>query len=380
MHNHMEVIRFVALLEVRNALWPIPIGTIGLLLFIGFQVVMAYKAYVQGNANAWKEAREKIWNMFLGFILLIALFSGLLFVLLKYVGVRNDGEFNPLKLLELIKQSSSFYFPDLYAAGEKLLPKPLGVTSLYDFLLNITRLAISWFLYPALIVMWMWCGYSYVAAQGNPERLNKTHKWLLAAVLCTIFIFMIQGFLSAAQGTVQKILSGTKSSTESSSATRAGGGAGGGAASLMSLCPSGSTGSGGTCSKGDVFGNVLGKALKGLPSLSDLKKLNSALGHPNVTPSEQAKATSAYQNCMTKGGTEDDCATAYENSLKDSEKTSAPGTSDTNYADTADTYDSNYKQDVDTGYQDTSYDTQESNPEPETSPSSYESDIPSQDI
>lgn len=86
------------------------------------------------------------------------------------------------------------------------LPNPIGVTSLYDFILSVLSLVMKFFIYPALIAMWVWSGFSYVLAQGAPEKLSKTHKLLMWAFVSTLVVFMTQGFLSSLKGSVQKIL------------------------------------------------------------------------------------------------------------------------------------------------------------------------------
>jgi hypothetical protein len=92
------------------------------------------------------------------------------------------------------------------AVNSKHLPNPVGVDNLYDFLLQAVRLVVRFFVYPALIAMWVWTGFSFVFAQGAPEKLNKAKKLLLWAFFSTLIIFMIQGFLLALQGSVAKIL------------------------------------------------------------------------------------------------------------------------------------------------------------------------------
>lgn len=94
------------------------------------------------------------------------------------------------------------------SSGQQL-PNPLGITSLYDFILAVLATVMKFFIYPALIAMWVWSGFSYVLAQGAPEKLAKTHKLLMWAVVTTLIVFMIQGFLVAIKGSVETILPGS---------------------------------------------------------------------------------------------------------------------------------------------------------------------------
>jgi hypothetical protein len=91
---------------------------------------------------------------------------------------------------------------------------PTSVNSLYDFILNILRLVMRFFVFPALIAIWVWTGFSFVLAQGAPEALAKAKKLLLWATISTFIIFMIQAFMTAVSGTVQKVLSEKTESIE----------------------------------------------------------------------------------------------------------------------------------------------------------------------
>jgi hypothetical protein len=227
------------------------------IVFISYRFVMAWFALQQGNANAYKEALQKSGNAMLGFLLIVALFGGLLTVFLKYFGVKDQ----PLKLLELL---SSGFVEHAYAQArpDGLLPNFFGSDDIYDLLLSAFRLIMRFFIYPSLIVIWVWTGFSFVMAQGAPEALTKAKKWLLWAFLTTLVIFVLQGFLVAMRGTVEKILPGstTTSSSQSVSVGTLDGRGQPVDGALGSACTtsSGSTGqigSDGTCSVGRGAGS-----------------------------------------------------------------------------------------------------------------------------
>ena len=75
--------------------------------------------------------------------------------------------------------------------------------------MSAVRAAIRFFLYPAVVIMWVWSGFQFVYAQGNPEGLKKARSWLFWAVVTTLVMFTIQGFLMALQASAQKILPST---------------------------------------------------------------------------------------------------------------------------------------------------------------------------
>ena len=183
----------------------ISIGLVLLVVFITSRVVIAWFALRQGNASAYKDALQKAGNALLGFMLIVALFGGLLFAMLQYFGVKGEGnDINPLQLLKLF---SDAFIPHAYAQGQTL-PNPIRANSLYDLILDVVRLIMRFFIYPALISIWVWTGFAFVFAQGRPEALTKAKKWLMWAFATTLVIFFLQAFLVAVQGTVQKILPG----------------------------------------------------------------------------------------------------------------------------------------------------------------------------
>jgi len=188
----------------------VSVGLPLLVVFITYRFVMAWFALQQGNANAYKEALKQSGNALLGFFFVVALFGGLMMILLKYLGVKDE-------VFPLLKLLSDAFIPHAYAAGEpKYLPNFVQATSIYDLILSVLELVMRFFIYPSLIVMWVWTGFAFVLAQGAPEAINKAKKWLMWAFVTTLVIFLLQAFLVAVQGTVERIL-GTSSATSSGS-------------------------------------------------------------------------------------------------------------------------------------------------------------------
>lgn len=175
-----------------------------LIAIIAYRFVMAWFAAANGQTGAYKEATKKAAQSVLGFIILIALFGGVLTVLLKYIGATDD----VIKLLDLIKTA---FIPTAYAQ-QTMLPTPIQDTNIYDFMLKILALVVRFFIYPALIVIWVWTGFAFVLAQGKPDALSKAKKLLVWATISTFVVVMIQAFLFAAKGTVEEILPGSTTS------------------------------------------------------------------------------------------------------------------------------------------------------------------------
>jgi hypothetical protein len=181
-------------------------------IIIGSYFVLAYFQRVQGNERAYREAWGKTFTSISGLFILILLFGGALGYILEFFGV------DP-KYLRLImpfsapaKTSLLIFFPHAYAADGDMLPNPVsGVDNLYDFIRQALRLIMRFFVYPALIVAWVWTGFAFVLAQGAPEQLNKAKKLLVGVFITTLVIFMIQGFILALKSTFEKVLPGVTS-------------------------------------------------------------------------------------------------------------------------------------------------------------------------
>jgi hypothetical protein len=204
----------------------VPIGSALLVVFIIFRLLMAQKALMEGNAQAYKEAGKKIGNAIFGFFIVVAVVGGLLLAMLKFLSV------DPRFLQLLSDAVIGAFIPHAYA---QYLPNPLGTNNLYDFILTVVRTVIRFFVYPAIIAVWVWTGFAFVAAQGAPEALMKAKKWLMWAIICTVLIFMTEAFLFALRGTVNQILP--------NSATTAGVGTGG----TPYVPPTGTSGTASVC-------------------------------------------------------------------------------------------------------------------------------------
>lgn len=190
----------------RVLTYVVALGLPILVVFVVYRFVLAWFALREGNANAYKEALKKSTNAVLGFLFIIALFGGLLAVFLRYLTV-NEQYFKILKMFTEVFVSSAYAQSQATTSQVTTLPNPLGVNSLYDFLMAGLRLIMRFFIYPAVIVAWVWTGLAFVMAQGNPTKLENAKKWLVGVFITTIVIFMVQAFITALSGSVKKILS-----------------------------------------------------------------------------------------------------------------------------------------------------------------------------
>lgn len=176
----------------------VAIGSAAMFVFIAYRLIQSQFAVMQGNAGARMVASKNIFNALVGFFIIVALFGGLFIFGLGALGAQSW----TTKLLQLL---SDAFIPHAYAANDKLLPNPLFANNLFDLILAIVSLVIKFFVYPAIITLWVWSGFQFVYSQGNPEGLKKAKSWLLWTVIITVVIFTLQGFLLAFKNTAQKI-------------------------------------------------------------------------------------------------------------------------------------------------------------------------------
>jgi hypothetical protein len=174
------------------------LGTALLVIVILYQLVMSWFAYANGDTGAIKRAGVAAFNRFIGFAIVIAVAGGFLFAVLTAFGTKPE-------FLKLLQFFSSGFIEHAHAQTTGL-QNPLGSNSLYDILLSGIRLILQFFIYPALIAMWVWSGFQFIYARGNPTGLQKAKAWLLWAFIITLVAFALQGFLAAFKGTADIII------------------------------------------------------------------------------------------------------------------------------------------------------------------------------
>jgi len=175
------------------------LGSAALVVLVSIRLLWSVKAYFQGDVMAIKKAGEDAFNAFIGFIIIFAVGAGILLIMLKSFGVQPWA----VKLLQFF---SSGFIEHAYAAEERLLPNPLGSNSAYDLIIAALSLAMRFFIYPGLIVMWVAAGFKFIYSQGNPEGLKTARSWLLVSFIVTVVAFSLQGFILALKATAQKIV------------------------------------------------------------------------------------------------------------------------------------------------------------------------------
>lgn len=175
------------------------VGGLVLVVFAGLRLVQAEIAVREGNAGARMVALKNIWNGLLGLLIIIGVVAGLLITALQLLGANSW-------VTGLFRLISDALVPHAYAADERLLPNPLGAYNLFDLIAAVMNLIIRFFIYPAIVVLWVWSGFQFVYARGNPDGLKKAKSWLLWSFLITVIMFTLQGFTLALRNTMTKIV------------------------------------------------------------------------------------------------------------------------------------------------------------------------------
>jgi hypothetical protein len=81
---------------------------------------------------------------------------------------------------------------------------PLGNITLYDFLLLILN-ALIYILFPIIVMMIVYTGFLFVAAQGNPAKLEAARKALIWTVIGALIVLGSKALALAISATVKSI-------------------------------------------------------------------------------------------------------------------------------------------------------------------------------
>jgi len=102
----------------------------------------------------------------------------------------------------LIEDTPVFGILHSYAAG---LPNPLVVNSVYDVGILLFQLSMRWIMIPVLIGSWVWAGFLFIQAQGNPEKLKYARERLWYSFVWTIILMLVLGIAFAFRNTFNQI-------------------------------------------------------------------------------------------------------------------------------------------------------------------------------
>lgn len=138
--------------------------------------------------------------IFLGAVFIAALNA---FVLPKYNLLKN--------FISRIGDTPIFTTLHTYAADTAgcngHLCNPLVVETTYDVLVIFFQFAMRWILIPIIIGSWVWAGFLFIQAQGNPEKINHAREKLWNTLVKTLILMFALGIAFALRNTINQIFS-----------------------------------------------------------------------------------------------------------------------------------------------------------------------------
>lgn len=145
--------------------------------------------------------RKQAWVIISSVLIAIFLVGGLAMAFWNaFVKPEYRAIFN--KFLSMINDTSLFGTLHTYAAG---LPNPLVVNSVYDVAIILFQLAMRWIMIPVLVGSWVWAGFLFIQAQGNPERINYARQRLWYSFIWTLVLMFTLGIAYAFRDTFNQI-------------------------------------------------------------------------------------------------------------------------------------------------------------------------------
>lgn len=151
------------------------------------------------------EAKKQGGNALL--VLIVVIFFGSIFI--AFASALFKSEYvNFLKQFFSLINESSFGVSIAHAqapTAQDHLPNPLVVNSVYDVGVLIYQLVMRWILIPVLIGSWVYSGFLFVAAQGNPGKIEHAKSRLLYSVIWTVVLMFVLGLAYALRDTFNQI-------------------------------------------------------------------------------------------------------------------------------------------------------------------------------
>lgn len=151
------------------------------------------------------EAKKQGGNALI--VLIVVVFFGSLFIAFASALLKSE-YVNFLRQLFSLINESSFGVSIAHAqapATAQHLPNPLVVNSVYDVGVLIYQLVMRWILIPVLIGSWVWAGFLFVQAVGNPEKIKYAKSRLLYSVIWTVILLFVLGLAYALRDTFNQI-------------------------------------------------------------------------------------------------------------------------------------------------------------------------------
>lgn len=184
---------------MRTAMEMVSLFAVAMIVYTGFKLMTG-----KNKPAELADSKERMWKVGVGIIMFFG-GAGLTLMILRSIGLNEDflktfNWFFPTALLDVISAHA-------YAADSNMLPNPLNLDNPLDFFAMLLNLTIKWFVFPCIILSWLYAGFLYVRAQGNPEEISNAHSWLWWTFIGTGIIMLAEVFYSVLRGTITTIIS-----------------------------------------------------------------------------------------------------------------------------------------------------------------------------
>lgn len=182
----------------RAAFQMVAIFAVAMIIYTGFKLMTG-----KNKAAELTDSKERMWKVGTGMLIFFG-GTGLILMVLRSIGL-NEEFMNMFKFF--IKTALDSLSVHAYAADSTLLPNPVNLDNPLDFLALLLHLVIKWFVFPCIIFAWLYSGFLYVKAQGNPEEIKDAHSWLWWTFIGTAIIMLAESLFAVMRGTIIGIIS-----------------------------------------------------------------------------------------------------------------------------------------------------------------------------
>lgn len=182
----------------RVAFEMVSIFAVAMIIYTGFKLMTG-----KDKAGELTDSKERMWKVATGLIIFFG-GTGLALMVLRSVGVNSQF----LQMFDFFfKTALDSFSTHAYAVNPTLLPNPVNLDNPLDFLAMLLHLIIRWFVFPCIIFAWLYSGFLYVKAQGNPTEISNAHRWLWWTFIGTVIIMLAESLFAMLRGTITTIIS-----------------------------------------------------------------------------------------------------------------------------------------------------------------------------
>jgi hypothetical protein len=108
------------------------------------------------------------------------------------------------RLTQVIAYAAPFFMVPAFALAAGGLTNPVGTTDIYQFLQNLLKL-IAQIAFPVVVLFFVYIGFLFIGAQGNPEKINKARNYFFWAIVGALLVLGAYALSLAIQATVKSL-------------------------------------------------------------------------------------------------------------------------------------------------------------------------------